>query len=209
MREPSSGTEETGCISPDTMRLSIGHKDRALKSAHTARGRQRRSFFHLATSGIMGAPPRSAGVKEGAVSTQDLASAPISKNTLEWIYRLSRSRKRSATVGPGAQPQGLARLRHRHGEAAGGARPHPPRKIPWHHAYGRRAGRSRWRPSAGTACWSGLLVDVLGLPWHLVDEEAGRLEHHITPEVEERLMQFLGIRRPARTASRSTGSSRN
>jgi len=37
-----------------------------------------------------------------------------------------------------------------------------------------------------------LLVDVLGLPWHLVDEEAGRLEHHITPEVEARLKQFLG-----------------
>jgi DtxR family transcriptional regulator, Mn-dependent transcriptional regulator len=37
-----------------------------------------------------------------------------------------------------------------------------------------------------------LLVDVLGLPWHLADEEAGRLEHHITPEVEERLQKFLG-----------------
>lgn len=37
-----------------------------------------------------------------------------------------------------------------------------------------------------------LLVDVLGLPWHLVDEEAGRLEHHITPDVESRLRQFLG-----------------
>jgi DtxR family Mn-dependent transcriptional regulator len=37
-----------------------------------------------------------------------------------------------------------------------------------------------------------LLVDVLGFPWHLVDEEAGRMEHHITPEVEERLMKFLG-----------------
>ena len=37
-----------------------------------------------------------------------------------------------------------------------------------------------------------LLVDVLGLPWHLVDEVAGRLEHHITPEVEERLSTFLG-----------------
>lgn len=38
-----------------------------------------------------------------------------------------------------------------------------------------------------------LLVDVLGLPWHLVDEEAGRLEHHITPEVEARLQHFLGF----------------
>jgi DtxR family transcriptional regulator, Mn-dependent transcriptional regulator len=37
-----------------------------------------------------------------------------------------------------------------------------------------------------------LLVDVLGFPWHLADEEAGRLEHHITSEVEERLKQFLG-----------------
>ena len=37
-----------------------------------------------------------------------------------------------------------------------------------------------------------LLVDVLGMPWHLADEEAGRLEHHITPDVEERLSQFLG-----------------
>lgn len=36
-----------------------------------------------------------------------------------------------------------------------------------------------------------LLVDVLGLPWHLADEEAGRLEHHITPEVEARLQEFL------------------
>jgi DtxR family Mn-dependent transcriptional regulator len=36
-----------------------------------------------------------------------------------------------------------------------------------------------------------LLVDVLGFPWHLVDEEAGRLEHHITADVEERLMKFL------------------
>ncbi len=37
-----------------------------------------------------------------------------------------------------------------------------------------------------------LLVDVLGMPWHLADEEAGRLEHHITPDVEERLSAFLG-----------------
>src|SRR5579883_2243452 len=37
-----------------------------------------------------------------------------------------------------------------------------------------------------------LLVDVLGLPWHEVDDLAGKLEHHITPEVEERLRKFLG-----------------
>jgi DtxR family Mn-dependent transcriptional regulator len=36
-----------------------------------------------------------------------------------------------------------------------------------------------------------LLTDVLGLPWHLADTEACRLEHHITPPVEERLAIFL------------------
>jgi DtxR family Mn-dependent transcriptional regulator len=36
-----------------------------------------------------------------------------------------------------------------------------------------------------------LLTDVLALPWHLADVEACRLEHHITPEVEERLAVLL------------------
>lgn len=37
-----------------------------------------------------------------------------------------------------------------------------------------------------------LLVDVLGMPWHEVHDEACRLEHAISPEVEERLARFLG-----------------
>ena len=36
-----------------------------------------------------------------------------------------------------------------------------------------------------------LLVDVLGLPWHQVHEEAGRLEHAISPTLEERLVAVL------------------
>jgi DtxR family Mn-dependent transcriptional regulator len=36
-----------------------------------------------------------------------------------------------------------------------------------------------------------LLTDVLGLPWHLADVEAGRLEHHMSSDVEERLASFL------------------
>jgi DtxR family Mn-dependent transcriptional regulator len=36
-----------------------------------------------------------------------------------------------------------------------------------------------------------LLTDVLELPWHLADVEASRLEHHITPQVEERLAVLL------------------
>jgi DtxR family transcriptional regulator, Mn-dependent transcriptional regulator len=31
------------------------------------------------------------------------------------------------------------------------------------------------------------LTEILELPWHMADVEAGRLEHYITPEVEERL----------------------
>jgi DtxR family Mn-dependent transcriptional regulator len=36
------------------------------------------------------------------------------------------------------------------------------------------------------------LTDILALPWHMADVEAGRLEHYITPEVEERLAILLG-----------------
>ena len=37
-----------------------------------------------------------------------------------------------------------------------------------------------------------LLVDVIGLPWHKVHAEAGRWEHVISDEVEERLVALLG-----------------
>jgi DtxR family transcriptional regulator, Mn-dependent transcriptional regulator len=37
-----------------------------------------------------------------------------------------------------------------------------------------------------------LLVDVIGLPWHLVHEEAGRWEHVMSDEVMTRLVQILG-----------------
>ncbi len=37
-----------------------------------------------------------------------------------------------------------------------------------------------------------LLVDVIGLPWHLVHDEAGRWEHVMSDEVMNRLVQILG-----------------
>ena len=37
-----------------------------------------------------------------------------------------------------------------------------------------------------------LLVDVIGLPWHLVHAEAGRWEHVMSDEVEARLVDLLG-----------------
>ena len=36
-----------------------------------------------------------------------------------------------------------------------------------------------------------LLVDILGMPWHQVHEEAGRLEHAISPVLEARLVDVL------------------
>lgn len=36
-----------------------------------------------------------------------------------------------------------------------------------------------------------LLVDVIGLPWHLVHQEAGRWEHVMSDAVEARLVQLL------------------
>jgi DtxR family Mn-dependent transcriptional regulator len=37
-----------------------------------------------------------------------------------------------------------------------------------------------------------LLVDIIGLPWHLAHQEAGRWEHVISDEVEARLVEVLG-----------------
>jgi DtxR family transcriptional regulator, Mn-dependent transcriptional regulator len=37
-----------------------------------------------------------------------------------------------------------------------------------------------------------LLVDIIGLPWHKAHLEAGRWEHVISDEVEERLIEVLG-----------------
>jgi DtxR family Mn-dependent transcriptional regulator len=39
--------------------------------------------------------------------------------------------------------------------------------------------------------WERFLVDVLGLPWELVHEEACRLEHVTSPLLEEKLAQLL------------------
>lgn len=39
-----------------------------------------------------------------------------------------------------------------------------------------------------------LLVEVLGMPWTRVHEEAERLEHAISPEVEELLLNYFGRR---------------
>ncbi|MGC8874728.1 MAG: metal-dependent transcriptional regulator [Chloroflexia bacterium] len=36
-----------------------------------------------------------------------------------------------------------------------------------------------------------LLREILGLPWHHVHEEAGRLEHHISPEAVDRLQALF------------------
>jgi len=37
-----------------------------------------------------------------------------------------------------------------------------------------------------------LLTDVMGVPWHQVHEEAGRLEHAISPYLEQHLVAMLG-----------------
>jgi DtxR family Mn-dependent transcriptional regulator len=37
-----------------------------------------------------------------------------------------------------------------------------------------------------------LLADVIGLPWHLIHEEAGRWEHVMSDEVEKRIVELLG-----------------
>jgi DtxR family transcriptional regulator, Mn-dependent transcriptional regulator len=124
------------------------------------------------------------------VSTEPAFSANI-EEYLEWVYRLSKEQDevtttdvaRSLKVSPASVTGMLKRLAERgliiHEKYHGITLTDQGREIAL--ATIRRHG-----------LLERLLVDVLGLPWHLVDEEAGRLEHHITPEVEARLMSFLG-----------------
>jgi DtxR family transcriptional regulator, Mn-dependent transcriptional regulator len=110
---------------------------------------------------------------------------------LEWIYRLSREKEevsasdlaRALKVSPASVTGMLRRLAEHdlivyqpyHGiELTESGRQHAARVIRRHGLLER------------------LLTDVLGLPWHKVDEEACRLEHALTGEVEERLARFLG-----------------
>lgn len=110
---------------------------------------------------------------------------------LEWIYRLSKEQDevtttdlaRSVKVSPASVTGMLKRLQER--------------GLIVHEKYHGITLTEEGRQSAlATIRRHGLLerllVDVLGLEWHEVDELAGRMEHHITPEVEERLRGFLG-----------------
>lgn len=110
---------------------------------------------------------------------------------LEWIYRLSKEQEevtttdlaRSVKVSPASVTGMLKRLQER--------------GLIVHEKYHGITLTDEGRQSALTTIrrhglLERLLVDVLGLPWHEVDELAGRLEHHINPEVEDRLRRFLG-----------------
>jgi DtxR family Mn-dependent transcriptional regulator len=124
------------------------------------------------------------------MSSEPSLSANI-EEYLEWVYRLSKEQDevtttdlaRSLKVAPASVTGMVKRLSERglinHEKYHGISLTDQGREIAL--ATIRRHG-----------LLERLLVDVLGLPWHLADEEAGRLEHHITPEVEEKLMQFLG-----------------
>jgi len=110
---------------------------------------------------------------------------------LEWIYRLSKEQDEVTTTD-------LARsLKVSPASVTGMVKRLAERGLIYHEKYHGITLSPEGRENAlATIRRHGLLevllVDVLGLPWHLVDEEAGRLEHHITPEVEQRLEQFLG-----------------
>jgi len=123
------------------------------------------------------------------VSTETL-SANI-EEYLEWVYRLSKEQDEVTTSdlarSLGVSPASVTGMVKRLGE----------RGLILHEKYhGISLTNAGKEIALATIRRHGLLerllVDVLGLPWHLADEEAGRLEHHITPEVEERLREFLG-----------------
>lgn len=124
------------------------------------------------------------------MSTDQALSANI-EEYLEWIYRLSKEQDEVTTTdlarSLGISPASVTGMVKRLSE----------RGLIIHEKYhgiglteeGRQIALATIRRHG---LLERLLVDVLGFPWHLADEEAGRLEHHITAEVEERLRTFLG-----------------
>jgi DtxR family transcriptional regulator, Mn-dependent transcriptional regulator len=123
--------------------------------------------------------------------SQDSGLTANIEEYLEWIYRLSKEQEevttsdvaRSLKVSPASVTGMVKRLAER--------------GLIHHEKYHGISLTDTGRDVALTiirrhGLIERLLVDVLGLSWHLVDELAGKLEHHITPEVEDRLRKFLG-----------------
>jgi len=118
----------------------------------------------------------------------------VSANTeeyLEWIYRLSKEQEkitptdlaRNLKVSPASVTNMLKRLTERdliH---------YQPYKGITLTDGGRRVGARIIRRHG---LLERLLCDVLGFPWHKVDDAVRHLEHYITEEVEERLDRHLG-----------------
>ena len=109
---------------------------------------------------------------------------------LEWIYRLSEEKERvgpselakSLDVSPASVSVMLKRL--------------VDRGLVHHQPYGgitlTDAGREiAARVIRRHGLLERLLYDIVGIPWHRVDEVACNIEHYLTDEVEDRLAKFL------------------
>lgn len=136
----------------------------------------------------MGAGP---GTERGILVSRDTTPSAHIEEYLEWIYRLSKEQDEVSTTD-------LARsLKVSPASVTGMLKRMVERELILHEKYQGITLTEHGRQIALTTIrrhglLERLLVDVLGLPWHLADEEAGRLEHHITPDVEARLSKFLG-----------------
>jgi DtxR family Mn-dependent transcriptional regulator len=119
-------------------------------------------------------------------------ASEVSANTeeyLEWIYRLSKENDEVTTtdlarklkVSPASVTGMLKRLAER------GLIDYQPYKGILLTPEGRTVAARIIRRHG---LIERLLTDVLGLPWHEVDQVAGRIEHVITDEVEERIAQL-------------------
>jgi DtxR family Mn-dependent transcriptional regulator len=110
---------------------------------------------------------------------------------LEWIYRLSKEQDevtttdlaRSLKVSPASVTGMLKRLDERG-------------LVHYQRYRGIRLSDEGRAVAARLIRRHGLLerlfTDVLGVPWHQADAEASRMEHAITPDVEERIARLLG-----------------
>jgi DtxR family Mn-dependent transcriptional regulator len=125
------------------------------------------------------------------VSTDPEGVSSNSEEYLEWIYRLSKEQEevttsdlaRSLKVSPASVTGMLKRLAERG-------------LINYQRYHSIELTEEGRHVAARVIRRHGLLerlfTDVLGVPWHMADAEASRLEHAITTDVEDRIAAFLG-----------------
>ena len=133
-------------------------------------------------------------------------SSPLSdaiQDYLKAIYKLQTGEGRVSVTALAREQQRLARLGQRDGQEAGRARARRARAVPRRHASRPAGERVALEVIRHHRLLELYLAETLGLHVDAVHEEADRLEHVLSEELEARIDRRSASRRTTRTGTRS------